>query len=63
MSFWSIFKNLQLKELMLHLEAGQAVEQLSISDNVNDGNDLKVGSESSATGITKSKNRKKRGNK
>ncbi|XP_057534414.1 BRAP2 RING ZnF UBP domain-containing protein 2 isoform X2 [Amaranthus tricolor] len=53
----------QLKELMLHLEAGQAVEQLSISDNVNDGNDLKVGSESSATGITKSKNRKKRGNK
>ncbi|CAO2815180.1 unnamed protein product [Amaranthus hypochondriacus] len=53
----------QLKELMLHLEAGQAVEQLSISDDVNDGNDLKIGSESSATGVIKSKNRKKRGNK
>lgn len=49
----------QLKDLMLHLEAGQAVEQLSISDEVDDGAVLKLGGESSTRAI-KSKNRKKR---
>ncbi|KAL9231996.1 hypothetical protein vseg_007148 [Gypsophila vaccaria] len=37
----------QLKDLMLHLEAAQAVEQLSISDEIKDGDVLKIGGESS----------------
>ncbi|XP_057248501.1 BRAP2 RING ZnF UBP domain-containing protein 2 [Beta vulgaris subsp. vulgaris] len=49
----------QLKDLMLQLEAGQAVEQLSINE-VSDGAVLKLGGESSTTTTTKSKNRKKR---
>ncbi|KNA15773.1 hypothetical protein SOVF_095110 isoform C [Spinacia oleracea] len=50
----------QLKDLMLHLEAGQAVEQLSVADEVDDGAVLKLGGESSTTKATNSKNRKKR---
>ncbi|KAL2936631.1 BRCA1-associated protein [Bienertia sinuspersici] len=50
----------QLKDLMLDLEAGQAVEQLSLSDEVKDGSVLKIGGESSTTKGSKSKNRKKR---
>lgn len=54
----------QLKDLMLHLEAGQAMEQLSISDEVKDGSVLKIGagesSISNGTKPTKSNLRKKR---
>lgn len=52
----------QLKDLMLHLEAGQAVEQLSTSDEIKDGTVLKIGGESSisnGTRSSKSNNRKK----
>lgn len=52
----------QLKDLMLHLEAGQAMEQLSISDEIKDGTVLKIGGESSisnGTRLSKSNNRKK----
>lgn len=50
----------QLKDLMLHLEAGHAVEQLSMSDEVDDGSVLKLGGESSNTRTIKSKNQKRR---
>lgn len=52
----------QLKDLMLHLEAGQAMEQLSISDEIKEGTVLKIGGESSisnGTRLSKSNNRKK----
>lgn len=50
---------LQHKDLMLHLEAGQPVEQLSIAEEVDDGAVLKLGDESSTAKSINSKNRKK----
>jgi BRCA1-associated protein len=50
-SFFSVY--LQLSDLMVHLEAGKTMEELSLSDEVKDGTVLPISIEASSSNDTK----------
>lgn len=56
----SHFHFLQLRDLMVYLEAGKTMEQLSVSNDIKDGTVLPIPKESSSKRVSKTNNNRRR---